>query len=232
MAAKKAAPRKAHKRAQPSNAAGCESMRRKILHAVLAEVPFDGWTEAAYSRALKQAGISRGEADLLFAAGLRDVIDAFGDWADRAMQEKIDAEPGFERFKVRDKITFAVRAKLEALTPHREAVRRLMFWYAMPLHAPLGAKRLYKTVDLMWRAAGDASTDFNFYTKRGLLAGVLKTTMLFWFDDESPDCRASWDFLDRRIGEVLKVGKAISLAKEWTPSEFIGFVKGRLRRRA
>jgi len=209
---------------------GKEAARGKILRAVLAEVPFDGWTETAYGRALKQAGVSRGEADLFFSAGLRDVIDMFGAWADEAMQEKIDAEPEFGRFKVRQKIAFAVRARLEALTPHREAMRRLMFWYAMPLHAPLGVRRLYKTVDLMWRAAGDASTDFSFYTKRGLLAGVLKTTMLFWFDDESTDCRESWEFLDRRVGEVLKIGKTISLAKKWKPSEIVDFLKRKVAR--
>jgi ubiquinone biosynthesis protein COQ9 len=203
--------------------------RDKILQSVLAQVPFDGWTDAAYAQGIKASGIARGEADLLFPGGVRDVIEFFGTTADAAMQARIDDEPGFTRLKVREKIAFAVRARLEYLTPHREAVRRMMFWYAMPLHAPLGLRRLYKTVDLMWRAAGDTATDFNFYTKRILLAGVLKTTMLFWFDDESPGCRASWDFLDRRIGEVLKVGKTISLIKEWTPGEIFNIIKQKMK---
>lgn len=204
--------------------------RDKILQSVLAQVPFDGWTEAAYTRGVKTAGASRGEADLLFAGGVRDVIEYFSASADRAMQERIDDEPGFTRLKIREKIAFAVRTRLEYLTPHREAVRRMMFWYAMPLHAPLGLRRLYKTVDLMWRAAGDTATDFNFYTKRILLAGVLKTTMLYWFDDESEDCEKTWAFLDRRIGDVLKVGKTISLMKEWKPSEIVEMVRKKMRR--
>jgi ubiquinone biosynthesis protein COQ9 len=77
----------------------------------------------------------------------------------------------------------------------------------------------------MWRAAGDASTDFNFYTKRMLLAGVLKATILFWLDDATPGCAASWEFLDRRIGEVLKIGKTISLAKEWKPAEVFDMLR-------
>lgn len=205
-------------------------MQQQILQAVLTQVPFDGWTEAAFARGIEQAGINGGEAGLLFPGGVRDVIDLFGETADQAMQARIGAEPGFARLRVREKIAFAVRARLDYLTPHREAMRRLMYWYAMPLHAPLGLKRLAKTVDLMWRAAGDTATDFNFYTRRMLLAGVLKTTMLFWFDDETPDCRASWDFLDRRIGEVLKVGKTISLMKEWKPSEIADMLKRKLQR--
>jgi ubiquinone biosynthesis protein COQ9 len=204
--------------------------RQKILNAILAQVPFDGWTEDAYARGVEQAGITRGEADVLFAAGLRDVIDLFGETTDAAMKRKIKAEPGFTRLRVREKIAFGVRARLEALMPHREAMRRLIYWYAMPLHAPLGLKRLYKTVDLIWRAGGDTSTDFNFYTKRMLLAGVLKATMLFWFDDETPGCQASWEFLDRRIGEVLKVGKTISVIKEWKPAEVFEMLRQRMKR--
>jgi ubiquinone biosynthesis protein COQ9 len=207
-----------------------DAVRRKIMQSILAQVPFDGWTEAAYAQGVKDSGVARGEADLLFPGGVRDAIDLFGEEMDRAMQERIEEEPGFARLRVRDKIAFAVRARLEALAPNREAMRRLLSWYAMPLHAPLGLKRLYRTVDLMWRAAGDTATDFNFYTKRLLLAGVLKTTMLFWFDDESEDCRATWEFLDRRIGEVLKVGKTISLMKEWKPADIIEMVGKRMRR--
>lgn len=200
------------------------------MDAVAQQVPFDGWTESAYARGLEQMGVSRGEANLLIPNGLRGVIDLFGDAADAAMRARIDNEPGFARMRVRDKITFAVRARLEFLTPQREAMRRLLYWYGMPLHLPLGLKRLYKTVDSMWRAAGDTSTDFNFYTKRALLAGVLKTTMLVWLDDETPGCAKSWAFLDRRIGDVMKAGKTISLMKEWKPGEVAEMVKARFKR--
>jgi len=213
-----------------SNKAANNAKRQAILRSVLEQVPFDGWTESAYARGIKLANLTRGEADLLFPQGIRDLIELFGANAEAAMQERMGDEPGFARLRVRDKITFAVRAKLEFWTPHREAVRRMMFWYAMPLHLPLGMKRLYRSVDVMWRGAGDTSTDFNFYTKRALLAGVLKTTILFWLDDETPGCRASWEFLDRRIAEVLKVGKTISLAKEWKPSEIIEMVQKKFRR--
>jgi ubiquinone biosynthesis protein COQ9 len=54
--------------------------------------------------------------------------------------------------------------------------------------------------------AGDRATDYNYYTKRLLLAGVLSSTTLFWLNDRSKDHAATWAFLDRRIDEVLKVG--------------------------
>ncbi len=59
----------------------------------------------------------------------------------------------------------------------------------------------------MWYAAGDTSTDFNFYTKRATLAGVYSSTLLYWLNDRSPGSEATWGFLDRRIDDVMKIEK-------------------------
>ena len=53
---------------KPANDAG--DTRLKILDAVLAQVPFDGWTHAAYERGIRQCGLTPGEADLLFPRGV------------------------------------------------------------------------------------------------------------------------------------------------------------------
>ena len=78
-----------------------------------------------------------------------------------------------------------MRTRLEILKPHKEAARRAAAFLSLPLNAALGAKLLYRTVDAMWRAAGDTSTDFNFYTKRAILAGVYASTLMRWFNDTS-----------------------------------------------
>ncbi len=196
------------KRKHPlSDAVGTQA--RKLLYAVIIQIPFDGWTETAFKSGCRQLGMEMGDAFLLFPRGIHDVITAFGEVADQAMLDAIEENRKFKIMRVRDKITFSVRARLEFLTPYRESMRRLMIWYALPLHWHLGVRRLYKTVDLIWRTSGDNSTDFNFYTKRGLLAGVLKATILFWLDDETIGCKATWSFLYRRIDEVMHAGQGI-----------------------
>jgi ubiquinone biosynthesis protein COQ9 len=74
----------------------------------------------------------------------------------------------------------------------------------------MAAECLYRTVDAIWYAAGDTATDFNFYTKRGLLAAVYSSTLLYWLDDTSEDSAKTWAFLDRRIAEVMKVPRMLS----------------------
>lgn len=219
------------KKTRPSpNFNASDALRRKILDSLLAHVPFDGWTEAAYANALRDSKITMSAANACFPEAIRDCVEYFGDVIDEAMQKRIDFERGFERLRVRDKITFAVRARLEHLAPHREALRRLMIWYAMPHHMPMGIKRFYKTVDLIWTAAGDTSTDYNFYTKRILLAAVVKATLLFWLNDETPNNAATWDFLDRRIADVMKLGKGLSLMKEFKPSEVVELVRNKIKK--
>jgi ubiquinone biosynthesis protein COQ9 len=109
--------------------------------------------------------------------------------------------------KVRDRITLAVRVRLEELAGYEEAVRRSVGALALPGHAGRAARGIYRTVDTIWRAAGDTAVDFNFYTKRGLLAGVLAATTLYWLTDGSDGHGETWGFLDRRIAGIMRIPK-------------------------
>ena len=124
-----------------SNANSGAKKTHKIVESILSQVPFDGWTDAALAAGAKAAGVSRKDADSLFPDGIADVIRQFGDMADEAMQNAITHEHGFARMRVREKIGFAVRARLEFLLPYREAMKRLVVWYAIPRHVPMAMKR-------------------------------------------------------------------------------------------
>ena len=119
------------------------------------------------------------------------------------------ARANVSEMRVRDRIALAVKARLQRNTGHREAIKSACSFLAMPHNALLALRLLYRTVDAMWYGAGDNATDFNFYTKRALLAGVYSTTVLYWLNDKSAGCADSWAFLDRRIDEVMQVPKLL-----------------------
>jgi ubiquinone biosynthesis protein COQ9 len=173
-----------------------------VLEALLPEVAFDGWTQAALRAAAARAGIDDAALATLFPHGPRDAVAWFSHWADRRTLAAM-AEQKLATMKTRERIALAVRTRLGILLPHREAVRRGLAVLALPPNLPLGARLLYATVDALWYAAGDESTDFNFYTKRGLLAGVYAAVTLFWLDDRSEDVGATYAFLERRLSEAL-----------------------------
>lgn len=183
-----------------------DTLRRAVLAAALAHVPFDGWTDRVLPRAAADLGLEAAEARRLFPGGAADLIALFVAEADRRMTEAL-AGHDMAGLRVRDRIALAVRTRLEQARPHREAVRRALAFHALPFNAAEGTRTLYRTVDAMWRAAGDTATDFNFYTKRALLAGVYGTTLLFWLEDRSEGNAATWAFLDRRIDNVMAIQK-------------------------
>jgi ubiquinone biosynthesis protein COQ9 len=56
---------------------------------------------------------------------------------------------------------------------------------------------------LIWTTLGDPSDDVNWYTKRAILSGVYSATLLYWLGDDSDGHRATWEFLARRIDNVM-----------------------------
>ena len=179
------------------------AQRDALIQAALPHVAFDGWGRKTLAAAAESAGLGADAAGQLFPAGAKDAVAHFMDLADRLMLEDL-GKRDLAAMKVRARVTTAVRLRLERWTPHREAVRRALALSPLPPFAGGSLRGWYNTVDAIWRAAGDKATDFNFYTKRGLLAAVYGSTVLFWLDDRSPDCEATWAFLDRRIGEVMQ----------------------------
>jgi ubiquinone biosynthesis protein COQ9 len=194
----------------------------RLLMATLANVPFDGWSIAALRAGARAAGIAEAEALALFPRGAAELVEWFSGWADRAMLARLDSGE-FSALKVRDRVAAGVRARLAVLGPNREAARSALAVLALPQNVPLGLKLVYHTVDAIWYAAGDTATDFNFYTKRALLAAVYAATMLYWLDDRSPDCVDTDAFLERRLADAMavpKIAERLRAAADRLPNPF------------
>ena len=188
-------------------------LRDDLLRAALPHVPFDGWTAAALRRGAEDIGIAKDVAVEAFPGGAADMVEHFSDWSDRRMLESLETM-GLPSMRVTERVRTAVEVRLRQAEQYREAVQRSLAFLAMPQNALLGAKLLYRTVDAIWHAAGDTATDWNFYSKRGLLAGVFSATVLYWLNDRSEGFADSLDFLDRRLRDVAGIGKAKAKFKE------------------
>ncbi|MBP2297872.1 COQ9 family protein [Azospirillum picis] len=186
-----------------------EQLRDDILVATLPNVVFDGWSLQALRDGTQMAGHQPSDLLRAFPGGVTDAVEHFAEWTDRQMLDRLEAQ-SLAEMKVRDRIALAVRTYFEVLAPHREAKRRQLSYLALPQNVGLGLKLLYRTVDAMWFAAGDASTDYNHYTKRALLATVVSSSTFYWLDDQSEAQVETRSFIDRRLADVMAVGKATS----------------------
>ena len=181
-----------------------EILRRRWLAELLPEVAFEGWSEAAARAAAVRAGLTEGEQALAAPQGVVNLIDALFDAAEaeaRAALAAID----MGAMRVPDKVKRGVLAWLAALEPNREAVRRAASRGFLPWSAGSALQRTWKVADMIWTAAGDASEDYNRYSKRGLLAAVLPAIVLYWADHPAPEDLDG--FISRRLANASGLGQ-------------------------
>lgn len=188
-----------------------DAIKEKILKAALPSVAFDGWTMDVLENAAIDAGYKKEMVISVFPEGVKDALRYFSHWADNEMLRVLAKEETPQR--IRDKIALAVKTRLRILTPYKEAERLAIAYWVRPLRKFEGAKLVWKTADVIWTHAGDTATDYNRYTKRALLSGVITSTALYWLSDSSMGAKDSWAFLDRRIDNVLNIGKIVGRLK-------------------
>jgi len=183
-----------------------DELRAALAPLVPAHAAFDGWSTAALAMTAAELGVPAERARLAFPGGQAQMIDAWFDAIDKAMLLAFPPER-IAAMKIRARIRELVLFRLEAMRPHREALRRALAILAMPQNLPDGARLAWRSADRIWRVAGDTATDLNHYSKRALLVGVYGSTSLVFLDDESADLAATRAFLDRRIDDVMRFEK-------------------------
>jgi len=208
-------PRTKRKPAAEAGARDDAALKVAVLDAALPHVPFDGFTDKVLADAATEAGLDKISLVRLFPEGPLSLVEAFSESIDAEMEKRL-ARLKLAQMKIRDRIGTAVTARLALLKPHKEAARRAAAFLTLPPHAPMGAKLLYRTVDTIWRAIGDTSTDFNFYTKRAILAAVYSATLMRWFTDDSEGEAATQEFLAHRIDNVMQFEKLKADIRERT----------------
>jgi ubiquinone biosynthesis protein COQ9 len=176
---------------------------QRLLTAAVRYAPRLGWTSRLVAASAAEAGLTEGEAELLLPHGPSDLAALL---AERHDVRALDALAAWDAhaMKVRDRIRTAVLARCEAAMRDEAAVRRWSGFLALPSHAPLALRLLWRSADRLWRWAGDIATDENHYTKRVLLAEILVSTLAVRL---ASGPAAAEMHLDRRIEAVMAFEK-------------------------
>lgn len=178
-------------------------MEQAVLDAAVERAPALGWNGRMVRAACAANGLSPGDEELLFPNGARDLAALLSRrHDDRAMASLADVDP--KTLKIRERIARAVSARLEAGAADLEATRCCAAFLTLPTNADLGLKLAWETADLLWNWAGDTATDWNHYSKRAILSGILIPALTMrWFDGRE----AAEAFVARRIENVMAFEK-------------------------
>lgn len=180
-----------------------DQMEQAVLDAALRHASAMGWNSRMVRAACADNGLSLGDEELLLPNGARDLAALLSRrHDDRAMAALAEVEPA--SLKIRERIARAVSARMEAGAEDLEATKRCAAFLALPTNADLGLKLVWETADHLWHWAGDTATDWNHYSKRAILSGILAPALTMrWFDGRE----AAEAFVARRIENVMAFEK-------------------------
>jgi ubiquinone biosynthesis protein COQ9 len=176
-------------------------LRDAAIRAMLPIAAREGWTWSTIRAGLAAAGEDPALAQSHFPTGPVGAVLAWIDLANREMEAAAAAEE-VTALRVPARIRRVVELRLQAVAPHKEALRRALALLALPWNAPAGLRASACTVNAMWHAAGDTSSDFSWYTRRATLAAIYWATLAFWMQDEEPGLDRTMAFLDRRLADL------------------------------
>ncbi|PZP56541.1 MAG: COQ9 family protein [Micavibrio aeruginosavorus] len=195
-----------------------QSIKDKILLAMISDVSSKGWSWEAAQEAALTEGFQDGMCKAVFPEGLSDVVAHFSDIVDREMMKQLENK-NTEKMRVRERIGAAILTRFDVLESMgaRSATKAAMSFWAFPTRVLQGQRVLWRSADRIWKWAGDTAQDYNRYTKRGLLSSLMMGTTLVWMDDRSPGGEVTKAFLERRIENIMEIGRTIGTIGQKVP---------------
>lgn len=202
-----------------------ERTEQKVLDAALTHAPKTGWNSTLLDQAARDCGLSRGDAELLFPNGAKDLAALLSRrHDDRAFEALAATDP--KSLKIRERIATGIEARLDAAAVDEPAARRWAAFLALPPNAPLGLRLAWETADRIWRWAGDEATDENHYSKRAILSGILIPALGIRLHDGRD---AAQVFVAARIENVMAFEKWKAGVKPMEKAREFARALGRMR---
>jgi len=180
-------------------------LKQRLAKAIAPHVPFDGFGPKGFAAAVDDLGVTIAEARAACPRGGVDLAAELHRMGDAELLRRAP-DAGLGNLRYSEKVAALIRLRLE-IAGDREVVRRATALFSLPTHGIEGAQLIWGTADTIWRALGDTSRDVNWYSKRAILSGVYGSTVLYWLGDQSEGAAATSEFIDRRIGDVMRFEK-------------------------
>lgn len=191
-----------------------KNLKEIFLKEALKFVPIYGWSTELISNV--EANISYHN---IFTS-VKDLVSFHMEQNDLVMLKKLK-KTEFANLKVRDKIKHALLIRFE-LNDHA-VIKETATYLVKPQNSKLALISLANSCDKIWIFAGDNSTDFNYYTKRTLLAAIYSASLAFYLkksETEPPTKEELEIFITNRITETLKIGELKMKIKDKIASLF------------
>ena len=182
--------------------------RDRAVRAMLPVAADEGWNWGTIRAGLAAIGEDPVLAESHFPGGPASAVAAWADLADREMEAAAAAED-MAGLRTPGRIRRGVELRFAAAAPHKRALRRAVTLLSLPWNAGVALRTTARTASAIWYAAGDHSTDFSWYTRRGSLGAIYAATLAYWLRDDDPDTSGAMAFFDRRLADLARLQRGM-----------------------
>ena len=198
--------------------------RLKILKFAKIVIAKDGLTSNTFKNISKKYDLNIDEMNLLFPGGKNDFLQFVLEQLNIDLEnycKKLD----LIRLPVHKRIRKILLSKIYIMDKEKKFYKKIFLSLLIPKKKFSLPIKLYKSVDQIWFIAGDTSVDFNFYTKRLILAGIYSRVIFFFFNNNNQTLLE--DLLDsslKRVSKIPELKTKFNIFKDYLP-QAIKFVK-------
>ena len=177
-------------------------VKKQILEEAKKIIIDEGWNDKLFHSISKKNKFKFQEIRLLFPNGYLDLLKFYLEELNLEMiqyTKKLD----LNKMKLHERIRNILIMRLQKNKKNKNLIKKTFLILFLPKHFKTATLSLYKTVDLIWFLAKDKSTDFNFYSKRAILAKIYILTIMHWINNKS--LGKTINFLDKQLKNVSKI---------------------------
>ena len=160
------------------------------------------WSEDMLRLVNERCNFKKNYYHILFQEGLSEVIAEYENYLNQQMLTMLSEEKNLK--KIRKKIARALEIRITQIVPKQAALNHSAY-FLLPVNIFSGLEHATIICDKIWKFAGDKSTDFNYYTKRGLLLPVYLAAQTYYFADESEDYSATKEFIKSSLDNIINI---------------------------
>ena len=180
-----------------------ETKRTEIFKISIQYIQDNGWNKNLFKLVSNNSEYSYDEILALFPNYHIDLLKFYFNQLNEEMSSSFDNLENIPS-KTHKKIREIILLRLNIYAKQKKLIKKTYFTIILPRYSKISSLLLFKTVDQMWFIAGDQSTDFNYYSKRAILATIYSATVLFFLRNNF-DLVKTTDFLDNQLFKVSKI---------------------------
>jgi ubiquinone biosynthesis protein COQ9 len=188
-----------------------KKIRYEILQDIKKHVVKNGWSEDIFLDLENNHKFTYDEIKSLFPNGYKSILEIY--LKEINLKMALEAKKiNLIRLRVHERIRELIILRLNIMAREKNLITKTFFTLTLPNNYKLSIKNLYNTIDEIWFLAGDNSTDFNYYSKRAILASIYTTVMIHFTNNK--DINSTYDLLNKQLKKVSKIPKIKNRIKD------------------